>query len=392
MGALRRRLLGTLALWLVGAAILRITLVPPERCPDVSASEAREAAGESAAWISRALKTDGTYVYEVDAEGDPRPGYNLVRHAGVTMSLYQWAAAGDDALLDDADRALAYMRRNLVRRDDWAAFATPGTTPKLGSSALMLVSLAHRRIATDDDRFDELMDEVARFLVVQQRDDGGFLELYDLAGDRPDPRYTSRYATGEAFWALALMHRLFPGEGWDRPTRSVARYLAVERDDEDDFPFPPWPDQWAAYGLAEMAAWPDAGHGGRVLGAPEVAYAERLAGRFGLLLRTESKRTEGGLTELVLYRPARAAGLGTWVEGSTSLWRLAGADDRLAPLREELAGRVACGAGMLADRQVEGGPELVDGAWFTDDISRMDDQQHALSGLLLGADAVDGDR
>jgi hypothetical protein len=392
VGAVPRRLLGTLALWLVGAALLRTTLLPPERCPDVDAARATAAAAEAAGWIERALRDDGTYVYEVDAEGEPRPGYNVVRHAGVTMSLYQWIAAGDDSLLDEADRALAYMRENLVRRDDWAAFATPGTAPKLGASALLLVSLAHRRLGTGEDTHDELMADVARFLLVQQRDDGGFLELYDLGRDRADPRYTSRYATGEAFWALALMHRLFPDDGWDEPTRKVARYLAVERDEEDDFPFPPWPDQWAAYGLAEMAAWPGGGHGGRVLDQPEAAYARRLAGRFGLLLRTESKRREGGLTELVLYRPARAAGLGTWVEASTSMWRLSRLDDRLAPLHDDITERMTCGAGILADRQTDGGADLVDGAWFTDGVSRMDDQQHALSGLLLTAEALEDDR
>ena len=47
------------------------------------------------------------------------------------------------------------------------------------------------------------------------------------------------------------------------------------------------------------------------------------------------------------------------------------------------------GPGLLADRQVDAAdaarfaePELVRGAWFRDDVTRMDDQQHALSGLL----------
>ena len=33
-------------------------------------------------------------------------------------------------------------------------------------------------------------------------------------------------------------------------------------------------------------------------------------------------------------------------------------------------------------------PDLVEGAWFRDDVTRMDDQQHALSALLAAAGAL----
>ena len=33
-------------------------------------------------------------------------------------------------------------------------------------------------------------------------------------------------------------------------------------------------------------------------------------------------------------------------------------------------------------------PGLVEGAWFRDDLTRMDDQQHALSGLLAAAGLI----
>jgi hypothetical protein len=382
----RRRLLVTAVLWLVGAAVLRVTLAQPERCPPVDVDGARLAVRQAAAWIERAQQRaqqrDGTYVYEYDADTGRQSGaYNVVRHAGVTMSLYQLAASGERSVLVTADRGLAYMRDNLVRRHGWAAFAPDGADPQLGATALMLDGLSQRRLATGDRRYDELMAALGRFVVAVRRGDGQLLERYDLRLDAPAPDEVSRYATGEALWGLALLHRLFPGDGWDGHARTTARFLATERDDESDFPFAPWPDQWAAYALGEMAAWPD----GSGLGAPEIDYARRLAARFGLLLRTESKRRHGGLTELVLYRPARAAGLGTWVEGSTSLWRVATLDDRLADLRPAIAARVACGAGILADRQRESGGPLVRGAWFTDGSTRMDDQQHALSALLYAS-------
>ena len=65
------------------------------------------------------------YVYEYDRAADRQnPGYNIVRHAGVTMSLYQFARAGHDEVLDTADAGLAEMldqrgpgrRRHRLRR------------------------------------------------------------------------------------------------------------------------------------------------------------------------------------------------------------------------------------------------------------------------------------
>jgi hypothetical protein len=84
--------------------------------------------------------------------------------------------------------------------------------------------------------------------------------------------------------------------------------------------------------------------------------------------------------------------MGTWIEGLTSLWTLARADPRMADLEDDIAERAICGAAMLAERQYDAedaadapNPGLAEGAWFTKGITRMDDQQHALSGILLAA-------
>ena len=380
-----RVLMGTLGTWLAGAALLRAVVIPPESCPAITPDSASAAVRSAAAWIERNQFEDGTYLYEYDAEAnDVLGGYNEVRHAGVTMSLYQLAAAGDLSVLPTADAGLGWMTGNLLRRDGWAAFRNPADGQvKLGASALMLVGLEQRRIATGDRQYDELMRELGRFMVVMQLPDGGMLEFYDDYSGAPVPGLRSKYATGEAFWALALLHEAFPGEGWDGPTRRVADYLSFRRDELEQQKFPPWADQWAAYGLGEMAEW-------GVLSDGNIAYARSLAERFGFLVRTESQRAGGWWPELIRGRQARAAGAGTWVEGLNSLYVLASIDRRMADLREAIAERALCGAGMLAERQVTadelGGydrPGIAEGAWFTKGATRMDDQQHALSALLL---------
>ena len=361
----------------------------PHHCPAVSGDTALFSAREAASWIERAQAPDGSYVYEYNRETDVEPGgYNVVRHAGVTMSLYQLAASGDLTVLPAADRGLDYMVRNLYRHEDWAAFSNPNDGGvQLGASALMLAGLMQRRIATNDPQYDQLSREVARGLLVLQLDDGAFLNRWDPRAGAPVPDQRSKYATGEAFWSLTLMHRFFPEEGWDTAALKTADYLALYRDDYEKQKFPPWADQWAAYGLGEMASWPPADH--------HIEYARSLAERFGFLVRVESQRRPNWFSKMLHGRQARAAGMGTWVEGLTSLHHLAVTDPRMSDMAPKLAERVECGAGMLAERQVSeeeaaetSNPERQLGAWFTNDVTRMDDQQHALSGLLRAAPIV----
>jgi hypothetical protein len=253
----------------------------------------------------------------------------------------------------------------------------------------MAAALEARRDATGDRQYDDELRSLGRFLAGQIAADGQALAFYDLVRKAPTPEVTSRYATGEAGWALARLATMFPREGWEVPARAVASYLATERDVREGLDFRPWPDQWAAYLLAELAP--------SGLDGDQVAYARSLAERFGMLIRVESQKSTWPTR--VVERRARGAGLGVWVEGLGSLGRVAAVDDRLADLRPAISARLACGAGLLAERQVDdvdarrfAAPELVRGAWFRHGVTRMDDQQHALSALLAAAGLVGAPR
>jgi hypothetical protein len=215
---------------------------------------------------------------------------------------------------------------------------------------------------------------------------GQMLSDFDLVGGARVPERTSKYSTGEAAWALAQLHNLFPAEGWDVAARQVLDYLATARDEVEDLDFPPWADQWAALTLGELAP--------SGLDDHHIAYARSLAARFGMLMRSESQKKGWPLpADLTI---ARGAGLGVWAEGLGGLANAAAVDDRLADLREPLQARVVCGAGIMIERQQSGAdaaewpnPSLIEGAWFRADVTRMDDQQHSLSGLLAAAGQLD---
>ncbi len=378
-------------IWVVTAGLLRVTLAAPEVCPRFTRAEGQQSIDAAAGWIIRTQEPSGRYLYNYDRRtGSAVPGYNLVRHAGGTLSLYQLAiaqqglspqASNPQALnpqaMEAADRGMDYLLERAV--DTGGGGMGPALTPrgpvKTGTAALTLVSLAHRRILTGDSRHDTEMQALGRFLVGQQLPDGGMLNFWDPGTGAPVPEVRSRFATGEAAWGLALLHEIFPSGGWDDPVWAIMDYLATERDELEGLWPPPWPDQWAAYALAEMAEWGLNDH--------HLAYARRLAGRFGQMIRWDAQRE--GIAEFSHLPMPRGGGYGTILEGLGALEWLWRNEPRLA--NQEAGGllreRLECGAARLIDAQ-DG-----DGAWYYDDQTRVDDQQHAISGLLMAGFGFD---
>ena len=70
------------------------------------------------------------------------------------------------------------------------------------------------------------MRRLGRFLVAQTEPSGAVLAYYDEDAGAPVAGEYSKYYTGEAYWALALLHRTFPGEGWGEAADRVGAYLA----------------------------------------------------------------------------------------------------------------------------------------------------------------------
>jgi small neutral amino acid transporter SnatA (MarC family) len=387
---------GLASLALAGAAIAVFgVLSPPESCPTVDVAELRSSARETVGWFTRNQQPDGTWLYLYDADSDTTAAdYNAVRHMGADMGLYQAASAGVPGALEAADRGTAWALERLVERDGWAAPRHRGEVSS-GATALLVAGLAERRADTGDHRHDELLARLGRFLLDQTEPSGAVLAYYDLGAGRPVPRVYSKYYTGETYWALARLHRLFPDGPWGEAATRIGAYLATRRDVDEDL-WPPIPDHWAAYGLAETVAFGDRGDGHPLTDA-ELAYARRQAGLFGSQVRWVSQRF--GPWGVVVRGPhvPRGGGYGVLGEGLTGLWRVAEADSRLADLRAPLAERATCIAGLAVREQSDAieardgaAPERVRGAWFRDGETRMDDQQHALSALLRTVTIVDG--
>jgi small neutral amino acid transporter SnatA (MarC family) len=373
----------TLALFL---ALAFVVVAPPEHCPTVTAGELRRSSQAAVDWFVRNQETDGAWLYLYDADDDTTPAeYNEVRHAGVTMGLYQAAAAGLPGALRSADRGTEWALDRLLRSDGWAALEGEGRVTT-GATALLAAGLDIRREATGERRYDEVLDELGRFLLAQTEPSGAVLASYDTTRGAPVPGDYSKYYTGEAYWALARLHRASPGERWGAAADRIGAYLATSRDEVEDH-WPPIPDHWASYGMSETVKFPERGR--PPLTEDEVDYARRQAELFGFQARwlAHYHGPWGGVVRGG-YEP-RGGWYGVVDEALTGWWLTAREDPRMADLRAPIAERATCVAGLAMDEQSDAEeaadaarPERVEGAWFTDGETRMDDQQHALAGLL----------
>jgi len=385
----KRRLAVHLSLWALGLVVLRVAVIPAEVCPPVDAAGVRRAVSEAADWIVRGLGEDGRFVYGYDLAADEvSTDYNAARHAGVTMSLYQvFEATGDPGYLAAADTGLGYMLDRLVDGEGWTAWTEPGWDVATGANGLFLAGLALRHRATGDPSLDEVMRGVGAFLVGQQEENGAVLAYRSIGTGEPMTGWYDPFATGEAAWALVLLGRALPGEGWVESALPVIDYIANERDAAEGY-VTRLPDHWAAYALGDLPV--------EHLDETRIGLAARLAGYFGMRLRFEAQRTGEGVNLWLRWYPGPPAGVGTAGEGIGALLPLTLTEPALQGLRRNVEERLVCTAGMMVDRQVTGEkassmprPHLARGAWFYRGYTQMDDQQHVLSALLAALPVVE---
>ena len=382
----RRRTAAHLAAWVLGVAVFRVGLVPPETCIAPTVEQIDRAVDGAATWATTNVRADGRFLYGYDRARDTIPtNYNLVRHAGMTNALYQATLSGRTELLETTDLTLQYMLDNLVEHNDWVAFAAPGYRVKLGGTGLFVASLVHRRMATGDRQYDDLISGGARFLVQQQQDNGAPLAFWSRETGQPEPGRYSAFGTGEAMWALALAGNIFPDDGFTEAALRVGDYIVNDRRSQEGLVFR-LPDHWASYAYDEL---------GGATNSAEARYLKLLATDFAIMTRIESQRTNTNVNQYARWGQALGAGLGALSEGVAGMWRLSDEEPVLMDVRVQLAERLECLAGLMVERQTDASqaaksnhPELAFGAWFSNDFTQMDDQQHTLSALLSARAAV----
>ncbi len=364
------------------------TAVHPERCPRVDRAAIDDAARAAVSWFAANTADDGEVLYSWDRGTDRSPGgRNVVRHAGVVMALHQAVGAGIPGARAVADRSLRWALERLVETPVGPALALGDPAPT-GATALLVAALVIRgRVGGDVD--GELLRALGSTLVATVGDDGSVAADVSVV-DGPVRRRTSPFFPGEVAWALALLDGVLPGEAYGEAADRVLAWIVTARD-EVEGPWPPVSDHWAAYARAERVRSGVALPAGVTTDAL-TRWRERQLGLFGLQVRYESQR-RGGWTRVTRGRQAPASGLGTLGEGLGRWLAVDAVSGELAGRRPVVVERLACVTGLLVERQVderaaasEPDPARVAGAWFRDGVTRLDDQQHALSALLVAAE------
>ena len=387
---MRRLLIPHLAVWLLGAAVIRVAVIPAEHCPPAAPDQIRAAAESAGDWLVRGIDDDGRFLYGYDrARDEVSSDYNIVRHGGTTVALYQLTADVDERFFTGAETGLGWMLDRVVETGpDASAVAIAGLDAQLGTTAFAIVALTQRKALTGDTQYDVLLRRFGNFVLGQADGTGGLLAYWDAATGRPVPGLYGPFATGEALWALAELDQALPGEGWAEATLPTMRYLASGDRERREGYLARLPDHWAAYALEALPP--------SLLDDELIEYARRLAGYFSMRLRFESQRTGEGINLLVRWYPGPPAGVGTAGEAMGALYQLAAREDRLADLRPGMRDRLACMGGFMVDRQIDATeaasdprPELTEGAWFYRDYTQVDGQQHVISALIGAAKALE---
>ncbi|MXW62570.1 MAG: hypothetical protein F4003_12430 [Acidimicrobiaceae bacterium] len=390
MSPVRTRVLRGAVAWILILALVGL-VVHPENCGEPASAEVNDAAAKAVSWFGANIGDDGTFVYRYDrAEGEPLGGYNDVRHAGVLLSLYQAESAGIEGAAAIADRGLAYVDEHLQHTPMGIAFGR-GPTVRSGSIGLLVAALDERRGALGTDDRDALLLELGRTLSAVVEPDGAVGASIDTKTGSTSGR--SPFFTGEVLWALARLHLTFPNREFDETALRVYRYLIEDRDRVES-PWPPVSDHWGAYALETMSRWPNAdnlrlGPDLELDGTATSDWLRRQLNLFGLQVRYESQR-QGGLTHLTRGTVALPAGVGTLGEGIGNYLQFLNRFPEVDVDIDSLNDRARCVAHLLVQRQTSASqaqahraPFRLQGAWFREDITQMDDQQHALSALLL---------
>lgn len=203
-----------------------------------------QAARAGGDYLLRLQKRDGGFNYYYDAAEDrvePRT-YNIVRHAGAAISLFDlYGATRDLRYLESAKRAVRFLGSRFRR-----ARGTQGSyvldydgKAKLGANGLALVALTRQIELDPRSRNRGSAEGLAKLILALQRKDGSFEMRYRLQPNEQVPS-ESLYYPGEAMLGLIRLYGLNRDARLLDAARRGADYLIERQQKMNAFPADAW--------------------------------------------------------------------------------------------------------------------------------------------------------
>lgn len=195
-------------------------------------------------YLVRMQKPDGSFHYYYDAAPDRFDSrrYNVIRHAGATLSLLDlYRATGEDKYLLSARRAISFLKTRFrrVRARSAIYVLDYDGKAKLGANGLALVALA-RQIELDPKSADRKSAAgLASLIVATQRKDGSF-ETRIRIHEHDPPGTESLYYPGEAMLGLIRLFELNHNKQLLDAARHAAAFLIESQRKMSSLPADAW--------------------------------------------------------------------------------------------------------------------------------------------------------
>lgn len=384
-----------LLVWLIGLLVIggaARAIALPEVCGVTAQRDRDVAISNAVTWLSSNQNPNGTFLYRYDANRDEvLGGYNWTRHAGTILALEQARAQGfNDALAPSelAIRAALDQSVPVSINDEVVMGLSDGPVLSTGATALFSLALMERRDASGLTDHDDDIRAMLRFLSASLKDraDGStIVRAWANSKARFVNDEVALFTTSQVLFALARAERIFPNEHWGSHSHQILRYLTTYKANEEGFA-PDMADHWSAYAMSEMMNWADV----PTFSDTEIAWAHKQMGLSSILIRYESQITDEGFNVLMRGHSAIGAAMGTHGEAVANWTNFALTQSALQGQVRGLSDRLQCNSALLVDRQTTDvdakgfeSPDRVNGAWLSSGVTQVDDQQHAMSALLM---------
>ncbi|MBN1565239.1 MAG: hypothetical protein JXA10_15445, partial [Anaerolineae bacterium] len=349
------------------------------------------AALQGGAYLTQAVKDDGSFVYSFLPKSDQeQDDYNIIRHAGTVYAMAEvYAAAPDPALLDAMQRAAAYLVN--------ATVICPGQTTdidtlcvvedgwvKLGGNALAIVGLVEYTLATGDEQYLPVMTQMAEWIQEAQRADGSFVQKVFVETNVIED-IDSQYYPGEAILAMTRLAALDGDARWLDVAENAARYLITVRDAGLET-YELTHDHWLLYSLNDLYR-----------ARPEALYLDHAMRIAEAIVMGQNRAPEYQDWFGSYYRPPRSTPTATRSEGLCAAYQLA-RDFDLPEMADQILETLEYGIGFQLQTQFQpesamylADPQRVLGAFHRDLDNfeiRIDYVQHNISSLLCTAEVL----
>lgn len=211
---------------------------------ELSRARLVQAARAGGDYLLRIQRQDGGFNYYYDAAEDRFEArrYNIVRHAGTAVALFDlYAATRDSRYNESARRAMRFLvtRFRRARGTQGSYVLDYDGKAKLGANGLALVALI-RQIELDPRNGNrKSAEELSKLILALQRKDGSFEMRHIL---RPDEQVLSEslYYPGEALLGLIRLYGLNRDPRFLKAARRGADYLIERQQKMNALPADAW--------------------------------------------------------------------------------------------------------------------------------------------------------